>query len=70
MIMFYLFAKCDMNINILCRDRTGSVTGPGPGPVQNWIGSVPVNFWTGADPLLEFLRCACIKADNVETVKP
>ena len=52
------------------RDRTGSVTGPGPGRSRTGSDRCRSNFWTGAGPLFAFLHCACIKADNVETVKP
>ena len=52
------------------RDRTGSVTGPGPGRSRTGSDRRRSNFWTGAGSLFAFLRCLCIKADNVETVKP
>jgi len=62
------------NINTILmvhsRDRTGSVTGPERGRSRTRSDRRRSNFWTGAGPLFAFLRCACIKADNVETVKP
>ena len=42
------------------RDRTSSVTGPGPGRSRTGSDRRRSNFWTGAGPLLAFLRCACM----------